>query len=406
MRLDPWLSGDDVMGVRVAFAMGAAAALVVASGIPTRAGTLQTLYSFTDGADGGQPYGGVVADAAGTLYGETSDGGLAKCPDDIFYGPKTGCGTLFSFNSAGGLKVLVHFTGPNGAYGDNGLTLVGSTLYGSTVYGGADDQGVLFSVHTDGTGFTVLHQFAGTDGRMPTGTLVPGPNGVFYGITRNGGAGYPGTDDGVLFQITSGGAYTVLHSFAGGAGGAIPSALKLTGSGVLVGSTLSGGVETKDLPSGFGTFFSYAPTTKAFSVLYALPGSGAAGENPYLGSIGPGPTLYAAAINTLFSLSQNDGLVLLGQFTGTTTAGGPDSGPVYQSGQPLIGTLSDGPNNAYGSVYSAENGVVTDLYEFNGAADGGAPEAQPIVTKSGAIIGTTTIYGACYYCGTIWAYTP
>jgi uncharacterized repeat protein (TIGR03803 family) len=380
-------------------------ALMVGSAADARAGTLQTLYSFTDGSDGGQPFGGVVADAKGTLYGETFDGGLVKCSDEISY-PKTGCGTVYSFSTTAGLKVLVNFTGPNGAYGNNGLTLVGNTLYGSTVYGGANGKGVLFSVNTDGTDFTLLHQFAGTDGRLPDSNLVPGPNGVLYGITQNGGAGYPATDNGVLFQITPGGVFTVLHSFAGGAGGAVPSALKITSTGVLVGSTLSGGNAIKNVPAGLGTFFSYAPSTKTFSVIYAMPASDEAGENPYLGSIGPGPTLYAAAYDTIFSLDQSRGFVLLGQLTGTTTADSPDSGPLYLSGQPLTGTLSGGPNNAYGSVYSAENGVVTDLYEFNGAADGGSPEAQPIVTKTGAIIGTTTIYGDCYYCGTIWEYTP
>jgi uncharacterized repeat protein (TIGR03803 family) len=327
------------------------AVLALLSIPPAEAGTFQTLYNFTDGTDGGLPYGGVIADAAGTLYGETFAGGLVKCSDEISY-PKTGCGVLYSFTPAGGLKVLVNFTGPNGAYGNNGLTLIGNTLYGSTIYGGASGKGVLFSVHTDGTNFTLLHQFSGTDGRLPGGALVPGPNGVLYGITQNGGAGYPTTDDGVLFEITPSGVYTVLHSFTGGAGGSVPSALNITSTGILVGSTLTGGNAIKNVPAGLGTFFSYVPSTKVFSVLYAMPASNVAGENPYLGSIGPGPTLYAAANDTIFSLDQRNGFVLLDQLTDTTTPAGPDSGPLYVPGQPLIGTLSGGPYDGYGAIYS------------------------------------------------------
>jgi uncharacterized repeat protein (TIGR03803 family) len=40
---------------------------------PTR--TYTVLHSFTGGADGGNPYAGLVRDAAGNLYGTTQVGG-------------------------------------------------------------------------------------------------------------------------------------------------------------------------------------------------------------------------------------------------------------------------------------------------------------------------------------------
>ena len=46
-----------------------------AAGTITTAGVFTTLYSFTGGADGGQPYGDLVFDAAGNLYGTTVLGG-------------------------------------------------------------------------------------------------------------------------------------------------------------------------------------------------------------------------------------------------------------------------------------------------------------------------------------------
>jgi len=39
-------------------------------------GKLTSLYSFTDGADGGRPYAGITLDASGNLYGATTVGGF------------------------------------------------------------------------------------------------------------------------------------------------------------------------------------------------------------------------------------------------------------------------------------------------------------------------------------------
>jgi uncharacterized repeat protein (TIGR03803 family) len=171
--------------------------------LATHAQTL--LYEFTGGADGAGPIGGVVQDSTGVLYGETSTGGAAGCTSKAGQ-PSGGCGTVYSFSSTAGLKVLASFTGANGAYGEATLTLVGTTLYGTTNNGGASDDGVVFSVQTNGTGFTLLHQFSGADGKNPTGILRQGAGGVLYGITEYGGA----HNDGVLFSLKTNGTYAVL----------------------------------------------------------------------------------------------------------------------------------------------------------------------------------------------------
>ena len=41
------------------------------------AGQETVLYNFTGGADGGDPYAGVIRDSAGNLYGTTFYGGTA-----------------------------------------------------------------------------------------------------------------------------------------------------------------------------------------------------------------------------------------------------------------------------------------------------------------------------------------
>ena len=68
------------------------------------------LYSFTGSTDGGQPYGSLVLDAAGNLYGTTNFGGSSNC--------NLGCGTVFELaSSSGGWKETVLYTFTGGSDG-------------------------------------------------------------------------------------------------------------------------------------------------------------------------------------------------------------------------------------------------------------------------------------------------
>ena len=92
------------------------------------------------------------------LYGTTYYGGN-----------NNGYGTVFAVNTDGsGFTVLKAFTGGNdGANPEAGMVLSGTTLYGATGQGGSNDFGTVFKVNTDGTGFTVLKNFTGSDGANP-----------------------------------------------------------------------------------------------------------------------------------------------------------------------------------------------------------------------------------------------
>jgi len=168
---------------------------------PTIAGGVWTeivLYPFTGGSDGANPYGGVVLDAAGNLYGTTESGGTS------------GFGVVFTLNTGGVFSVLHTFTGgPDGA---NPLaSLVEGTpnnFYGTTPYGGSG-YGVVFKVTTGGLE-TVLHTFTGgADGAYPFAGLIYS-GGDLYGVTYFGGT----NADGTVFKMTTVGVETVLHSFA------------------------------------------------------------------------------------------------------------------------------------------------------------------------------------------------
>jgi uncharacterized repeat protein (TIGR03803 family) len=376
-------------------------ALSLTLSTPAYAGRFTTLYHFTDKADGGNPVGGVAEDSAGTtLYGETYQGGSFTCPNPPYN--TQGCGTVYSVSKAGGFKVLASFNGANGAHGNIAPVLGGNTLFGATAQGGASNDGVVFSLNTDGTSYTVLHQFSGADGSEPL-ALVVAPSGILYGIAEFGGT----SDVGVLFSLTQAGVYTVLQNFTLPVSG-YPNTLIVASNGTLVGSSIGGGAASSACHSGCGTVFSYVPATGSFSTLLTFPGDGFEGYQPYVGSFGPGPTIYGADQISIFSLNRQAGFAQLADLNVYTVGAGAVSGPAYTPSGILYGVLQGSITANAGLIYSLKGGAITDLFVFDGAygRNGSTPIATPMVTRSGSLIGTASANGNCTYCGTIWQYTP
>src|SRR5262249_8652172 len=141
--------------------------------------------------------------------------------------------------SGSGFSVVHTFGGGATGSGGDPLILSGSTLYSMTNTGGTSGVGTIYKVNTDTTGFSVLHSFvSASEGSNPTGPLTISGS-TLYGMTQHGGTG----SGGALFQIgTSGSGFSVMHSFAGGASdGSTPlDGLTLSGS-TLYGMTSLGG---------------------------------------------------------------------------------------------------------------------------------------------------------------------
>jgi len=162
-----------------------------------RAGTgYATAHALAlDSSEGINPHG-TLALSNGVLYGTTASGG------------STGGGTLFRMNVDGtGYQVLHNFAGtrigntggdPNdGDEPEGGLTIVGNTLYGTTQQGGADADGTVFQMNLDGTGFQLLESFSGaSDGMAPVGDVTY-DSGTLYGMTSQGGS----NGKGVIFAL-------------------------------------------------------------------------------------------------------------------------------------------------------------------------------------------------------------
>jgi uncharacterized repeat protein (TIGR03803 family) len=169
-------------------------------------GTTETLlYSFTGKADGASPLAPLVRDAAGNLYGTTNAGGAS------------GFGTVFKVKPNGSETVLHSFAGGTtdgcNPYGGLLRDKVGN-LYGTTNKCGASNEGTVFKVNTSHKE-TVLHSFTGgtTDGGYPYLTsLLMDVKGNLYGVGQNGGT----VGVGVVYKLSKSGKFTVLYSFTAG----------------------------------------------------------------------------------------------------------------------------------------------------------------------------------------------
>jgi uncharacterized repeat protein (TIGR03803 family) len=193
--------------------------------------TEKVLYSF--GAttnDASEPYGGLIFDAKGNLYGTTKFGG----PHTVTYGTGGTGGTVFELSPASGgawtEKVLYDFgaSTTDGAYPLASLIMDGAgDLYGTTQYGGTYTYGTVFEL-VPGSGGTwtekIIHSFNlnGIDGSMPEASLIFDGQGNLYGTTYGGGSDISFGGLGAVFELSPsvGGTWTeqVLFSFLGSDG--------------------------------------------------------------------------------------------------------------------------------------------------------------------------------------------
>jgi uncharacterized repeat protein (TIGR03803 family) len=255
-------------------------------------GNETVLFSFSPGASGNLPSGGLILDGAGNLYGTAYFGGDFNC------GKGVGCGTVFKLDRKGNQTVLYSFSNPPDGSNPNGKLLIDSAgdLYGTNVFGGhkcvnPSGCGSVFRIDTAGHE-TVLHAFRGAaDGGLPEAGLLSDRAGHLYGTTDGFGA----AGNGVVFRLDPDGKEHVLHSFTGGADGGSPRAGLIWGPDGLYGTTTYGG----NFACAFGCGTVFKLNQLGLTVLYEFTG-GADGANP---------------VSTLFRDSE-------GNFYGTTNAGG------------------------------------------------------------------------------------
>jgi uncharacterized repeat protein (TIGR03803 family) len=212
--------------------------------------TESILYNFSGGSDGSQPYGGLIFDSAGNLYGTTFQGGASNA------------GTVYELTPGKGgawtETVLYSFAGGadgSGPQSDLNFDQAGN-LFGTTTGGGSPGNGIVFQL-TPGQGGswteTVLHRFMTNEGTSPRAAVIFDRKGSLYGTLANDGV----FGAGAVFRLkpTNGGAWTeeTLYTFTGGTDGFGPLCRLILLRGKLYGTTVIGG------GSGVGTVFELSP---------------------------------------------------------------------------------------------------------------------------------------------------
>jgi uncharacterized repeat protein (TIGR03803 family) len=269
---------------------------------------------------------------------------------DTLYG--TAGGRIFTINTDGsGFTTLYSSIGQSdGGIPQGGLVLSGGILYGTAGLGGLYGNGTVFKINTDGSGFAVLHTFTQTpanppyqnsDGAGPNARLLLSGN-TLYGTASSGGTSGSGT----LFAInTDGTGFTNLHSFTATSS---PNDLALSGNS-LYGTDHFGGA------AGFGTIFTISTDGSGFTTLHNFSGND--GAFPWCLLLSAN-TLYGTAYGglygggTVFAVkTDGTGFSTLYNFTRGVDGYGP-RGDLFLLDNTLYGTASYGGSSGFGSVFS------------------------------------------------------
>ena len=252
------------------------------------------------------------------------------------------------------------------------------------------------------------------DGANPSGALVQGSDGNFYGTTASGGAHESGT----VFRITPAGRLTTLHSFAGWPkGGGSPTGLVQGIDGNLYGTTSDGGPNCG--PPGCGTVFKITRAGK-LTTLHSFTNVGGDGIRPddmvqatdgnFYGTTFYGGRLSGPSYGTVFRMTPRGALTIVYDFCAQPGCadGAYPNGLVQATDGNFYGTTNGGEIN-FGTVFKiTASAALTTLHSFGSqSGDGTTPAAALIQATDGDFYGTTTMGGNPETdSGTIFKITP
>jgi len=372
----------------------------------TTGGTLSTLYSFCSlpsCTDGASPDAGLIQATDGNFYGTTVNGGAYTY------------GTVFKITTGGTLTTLHSFCAQvnGGGHCTDGanphaplIQAANGNLYGTTNQGGANGDGAVFEITTAGT-FTLLHSFAGTDGMAPWGGVIQAANGNFYGTTQSGGA----SGNGTIFNMTAAGKLTTLHSFDGTHGSQPLGWLVQAANGTFYGTTEYGGTHNQGtvfkMTSGGTITTLYSFCAQAGCADGAIGDAGlvlATDGNLYGLANGGG----ANSAGTIYKLTTGGKLTTLHSFD-TTNGGRPVGGLVQDTNGTFYGLAGGGGANSDGTVFSLSIGLnpFISLLSTSGKVGsnvgilGQGFDSSSVVKFNGVTATTTTLTGTAYITATV-----
>jgi uncharacterized repeat protein (TIGR03803 family) len=394
------------------------------------ASSSSTIYSFgtTQPIDGGVPKGSLTY-VNGLLFGRTTTTLTAPTPG----GPPSGSyGVIFHFdpnNVASSYSIDHVFAGHDaeggGSDGDNprhdAMTPFNGLLYGTTLEGGTHNNGIIFSIGQDGTGYQVLLSLHNSIGDEAHSCFVVA-NDILYGMTASGGD----NGEGVIFSFDPAPTPTAtatatptpanfqtLFSFAcaSSTGKEPHGRLTLDPNGTtLYGMTRKGG--DHDL----GVVFSIDTNGDNYTELHDFAGGGSDGATSDHGYVvQSGHHLYGMTTNgghhndgVIFKLNIDDqSFQLLHKFGETHHDGKNPYGSLLLVNDKLYGTTANGGDNDMGTVFviNTDGNNYQRLYSFGGQTNDGSKPIDNVILVNGWLYGMTTEGGAKGQ-GTIFKVSP
>jgi uncharacterized repeat protein (TIGR03803 family) len=374
---------------------------------------LITIASF-NGVNGDSPTCTLIEDSSGNLFGTTSgfNGG-----DDgsVFEAVPAG-------NNVYNIRPLAKFTGGDGDAPFGGLVEDKSgNLFGVASGLALTDNGEVFEVKQGSMAITRVAGFTGTNGTAPIGDLILDSSGNLFGTTSgiDPHTGNPGTD-GTIFKIAAGTiTITTLASFSGSNGSTPWAGLVMDSAGNLFGTTTGGGIGYTGPGTGHGTVFEVRKGTSTITTLATFDDT-TNGNSPngrllvdssgnLFGTTAGGPGQNGNG--TVFEIMAGSGMITtLATFNGTNGAY-PLAGLVEDSHGNLFGTTSHGGGMDFGTVFEivAGSGTITTLASFDGS-NGAYPWGGLLLDSGGALFGTTSgvepINGTASGNGTLFEIAP
>jgi uncharacterized repeat protein (TIGR03803 family) len=270
----------------------------------------------------------------------------------------------------------------------------GSYLYGMSYRGGVNDNGHVFKIKPDGSGYSSVYSFSGTaDGSFPRGSLIQ--DGVYlYGMTETGGV----NNYGVIFKVKpDGSAYQKLLDF-NISNGAMPLGDLLSDGIYLYGLSPGGGA------NGFGRIFKIKNDGTGYTNLHDFGSTTADGKQPWASLISDGTFLYGT---TSFGGVNDSGTVFKIKPDGTSystildfspSKGSWSHGSLVYDGTFLYGMTTNGGANNFGVLYKIKpDGTgYTKLMDFTGA-NGKRPWMGSLIIADSILYGMTASGGANDY---------
>jgi len=322
----------------------------------TSNGTVTVMHAFTGGDDGATPGGQLIQAPDGHLYGTAAEGGLYNR------------GVAFRITLAGDFTVL-HAFGDTADAGRTPGALIrsaGGEFYGTTCTGGASDHGTVFRMTDTGETTTVYSLTDGDLGRCPFGLLIA-TDGNFYGTASGGTLGV-----GIAFRLTRSGGFTTLHNFVRSAEGGSPNPLIQSRlDGLLYGTTRGGGLLD------FSAGILYRMTTNgAFEIVHTFGSGGSAGAFPagrlvegtdgsFYGVTENGglPFSYYTTTGTVFRVTRGGVHTALRLLRADFDGMNPQTGLLQGSDGHLYGSASYGGFGGDGTIFRVDTYLCTNTIE-------------------------------------------